>query len=97
MFIVYNIKYRMVYYCIKIHSKECVTFSQHCVYVILEISLETYTNNKYLVFCISFNTPIDCVSYGIYTQQIDAVSRFMVMCYLLITLYITCTLYVIVC
>ena len=26
MFIVYNIKYRMVYYCIKIHSKECVIF-----------------------------------------------------------------------
>ena len=30
--------------------------------------------------------PVDCVSYVIYTQQIDAVSRFMFMCYLRIHL-----------
>ena len=59
--------------------------SQHCVYVKLEISLETYTKIQIIsisFFAFPFNTPLDCVSYGIYTQQIDAVSRFMFMCYL---------------
>ena len=66
--------------------------SQYCLYVIQEISLETYwemqiINDRLLAF--PFHPPIDCVYYGIvfmYAQQLDAVFRFMFICYLRIHL-----------
>ena len=70
--------------------------SQHCVYVILEISLETYTKIQIIsisFFAFPFNTPIDCVSYAIYTQQIDAVSihvYVLLMNYLVHYMHIVC-------